>query len=119
MKEPHCPWCRAGILRKAESLQAEWAGDGERVVLMNLRGYRCDRCKKPLYDHESGAMIGRLLVETRQRNGYTATVSSLGGGKLGIYLPKDALKALRFAKNDELRIVPLSRTKAIVEKVEG
>jgi len=118
-KGPRCPWCPSGGLHRSDDLTAEWVGDGERILLMNLKGYRCDGCGRSLYDRRSELAIGDMLVATRQRNGYTATVSSLGGGKLGIYLPKEAIKALRFAKYDELRIVPLSRTRAFVEKVEG
>ena len=117
IKDPPCPACEVGILRPASNLELEWAGDGPRTVLKGLTGYRCDKCGKAIFDGESSRTISRFLERSRAPTGYSATVSALGGGKVGIYLPKDVLKAVDFEPRDELRITPVGRRKVVIEKV--
>lgn len=54
----------------------------------------------------------------RPRTGYHATVSALGGGRLGIYLPKALLRSVGWRQGMKLRITVLTRKKVIVEVVE-
>ena len=51
----------------------------------------------------------------KRRKSYRATVSALGGRRLGIYLPKDVLKAVGWERGTELRLTPLTRKKVVVE----
>ena len=119
IERPVCPACDQGTLQPATDLVADWVRDGERTVLANLTGYRCDRCGKHVYDSVSSTLISRFVDRSRPEGGYTATVSSLGGGKLGIYLPRDVLRNVTFERNDEIRITPLSRKRLVIEKVEA
>ena len=51
----------------------------------------------------------------QRRNTYRASVSVLGGDRLGIHLPKDVLKAVGWERGTELRLTPLTKKKVVVE----
>jgi len=119
MKQPRCPHCEKGTLLRVDDLQAEMANPGERIIVTHLSGFRCDRCGKPIYDGKSSRIISRLIEQNRPDGAYTATVSSLGGGRLGIYLPRDVLRNVDLRQNDELRITAVTRTRLVVQKVEA
>ena len=119
VEQPTCPACEKGALLPVTDLVADWVRDGERTILANLTGYRCDRCGKQVYDRVSSRTISHYVDQSRPEGGYTATVSSLGGGKLGIYLPRNVLRNVTLARNDELRITPISRKRLILEKIEA
>jgi len=51
----------------------------------------------------------------KRRKSYPATVSALGGGRLGIYLPKDFLRAVGWERGTALRLTPLTKNKIVVE----
>ena len=51
----------------------------------------------------------------QRRKFYPATVSALGGGRLGIYLPKDFLRAVGWERGTKLRLTPLTKKKIVVE----
>lgn len=54
----------------------------------------------------------------RPRKGYRATVSVLGGERLGIRLPKEFLKSMGWRRGTELRLTPLPKKKLVVEVLE-
>lgn len=113
-----CPACGKPTLSGSESLTLEWVDEGERIVLTNLTGLLCDTCGERSFDVAASRTISREIEKRRPRTGYTATVSSLGGGKLGIYLPRDVLKSVGWRRGTELRLTPLTRKKIVVEVEE-
>jgi len=46
---------------------------------------------------------------------YRATVSALGAGKLGIYLPKDVIRSVDWRRGTKLRLRPITKKKIVVE----
>src|SRR3990170_3574273 len=110
-----CPECGKPTLNWSESLTLEWVDEGERVLLTNLTGLLCDNCGEKSYDAAASRIISQAIEARRPRTGYGATVSSLGGGKLGIYLPRDVLKAVGWERGTELRLTPLTKKKIVVE----
>ena len=110
-----CPFCGKPAMNWSESLTLEWVDEGERVVLTNLTGMLCDACGEKSYDAVASRTISKAIEARRPRTGYGATVSSLGGGKLGIYLPKDVLKVMGWRRGKELRLTPLTKKKIVVE----
>jgi hypothetical protein len=99
----------------SESLTLEWVDEGERIVLTDLTGFLCDSCGEKTFDAPASRIISRAIEARRPPTGYRATVSSLGGGKLGIYLPKDVLKSVGWRRGTELRLTPLTKKKIVVE----
>ncbi len=79
-----CPVCGKGTLALVDSLTVDWAQNGERIVVGNLTGFRCSHCGREFFDAESARVISRYIDRSRPRGGYTAKISSLGGGKLGM-----------------------------------
>lgn len=110
-----CPVCGQPTMNWSESLTLEWDDEGERVVIPNLTGLLCDSCGEKSYDSAASRIISKEIVKRRPRTGYGATVSSLGGGKLGIYLPKDVVRSVGWRRGTELRLTPLSKKKIVVE----
>ena len=51
---------------------------------------------------------------TRRRS-YRGRVSALGGGRLGIDLPKDLLESVGWRRGTKLRLTPLTKKKIVVE----
>jgi len=110
-----CPFCEKPAMNWSESLTLEWVDEGERVVLTDLTGFLCDACGEKTFDAPASRVISRAIEARRPRTGYGATVSSLGGGKLGIYLPKDVLKSVGWRRGTELRLTPITKKKLVVE----
>ena len=113
-----CPVCGAGVLALVDSLAVDWIRDGERTVVGNLVGFRCSNCGHKLFDAKSARTISQYIDKERPRGGYTATVSSLGGGKLGVYFPRDLLRNLDFSRNEVIHLYPISRKKVVIESAE-
>lgn len=114
-----CPVCEAGLLTVVGSLTVDWAQNGERIVVGNLTGFRCSNCGREFYDAESARIISSYIDRARPRGGYSATISSLGGGKLGVYFPRDLLRNLDFSKSEVVRLYPISRKKVVIESAES
>jgi hypothetical protein len=110
-----CPECGKPTLNWSESLTLDWVDEGERILLTNLTGLLCDACGEKSYDAAASRIISQAIRERRPPTGYSATVSALGGGKLGIYLPKDVLKSVGWRRGTELRLTPLTKRKIVVE----
>jgi len=110
-----CPFCEKPAMNWSESLKLDWVDEGERIVLTNLTGMLCDACGEKSYDAVASRTISKVIEARRPPTGYGATVSSLGGGKLGIYLPKDVLKSVGWRRGTELRLTPLTKKKIVVE----
>lgn len=110
-----CPFCEKPAMNWSESLTLDWVDEGERIVLTNLTGMLCDACGERTFDAPASRVISRAIEARRPRTGYGATVSSLGGGKLGIYLPKDVLKSVGWRRGTGLRLTPLTKKKIVVE----
>lgn len=110
-----CPICEKPAMNWSENLTLEWVDEGERIVLTNLTGFRCDACGEKMFDAIASRTISKAVEARRPRTGYGATVSALGGGKLGIYLSKDVLKAVGWERGTELRVTPLTKKKIVVE----
>ncbi|HLA47280.1 MAG TPA: hypothetical protein VJ207_06890 [Thermoplasmata archaeon] len=110
-----CPVCEKATLNWSDSLTLEWTDEGERIVITNLTGLLCDSCGEKSYDSAASRIISKEIVKRRPRTGYGATVSSLGGGKLGIYLSKDVLRSVGWRRGTELRVTPITKKKIVVE----
>src|SRR6266540_2048290 len=89
-----CPVCETGTLALVDSLTVDWAQNGERIIVGNLAGFRCSNCGREFYDAPSARIISSYIDRSRPRGGYSATISALGGGKLGVYFPRDLLRNL-------------------------
>lgn len=113
-----CPVCETGILARAHSLTVDWVQNGERIVVANLTGFRCSNCGREFFDAEGSRIISRYIDKARPRGGYTATISSLGGGKLGVYFPRDLLRNVDFSKSEVVHLYPVSRKKIVIEGAE-
>lgn len=42
-------------------------------------------------------------------------ISSVGGGKIGVYFPKDILRVMEINKSEKAILTPLSKRKMIIE----
>jgi len=110
-----CPFCERPAMNWSESLTLEWVDEGERIVVTNLTGMRCDACGEKTFDAPASRTISKVIEARRPPTGYGATVSVLGGDRLGIYLPKDVLRSVGWRRGTELRLTPLTKKKIIVE----
>jgi len=114
-----CPVCETGILALARSLTVDWVQSGERTIVGNLTGFRCSNCGREFYDAESARIISSYIDKARPRGGYSATISALGGGKLGVYFPRDLLRNLDFSRSEPVRLYPINRKKVVIESAES
>ncbi len=114
-----CPVCGAGVLAVADSLAVDWVQNGERTIVGNLTGFRCSNCGREFFDAQSARIISTYIDRARPRGGYSATISALGGGKLGVYFPRDLLRNLDFSKSEVVHLYPVSRKKVVIESEES
>lgn len=113
-----CPVCENGVLALADALTVDWAQNGERIVVGNLTGLRCSNCSREFLDAEGARVVSRYVDRSRPRGGYTAKISSLGGGKLGVYFPQDLLRNIDLSQSDHVQLYPVSRRKIVIEAAE-
>jgi|SRR5919197_1838796 YgiT-type zinc finger domain-containing protein len=113
-----CPVCKKGVLVLAHPLTVDWAQNGERIVVGNLTGFRCSNCGREFLDAEGARVVSRYIDRSRPRGGYTAKISSLGGGKLGVYFPRDLLRNIDLSQSDHVQLYPVSRKKIVIEAAE-
>lgn len=109
-----CPTCNQPTMDYAENMVHDIYGGGERVVITGLTGTKCRSCGDQAYDLRSSGIIERVLEE-RVPGGYECTITTLGGERLGIYLPKDVVREMDIEPKQKAIIKLLSRHRMIIE----
>ena len=114
VKSAVCPTCENASMDYAEDLVFDIALAGERIVIPNLSGIRCVKCAEVSFDAKSTKIIDKY-VAGKSAGGYEASISNVGGGKTGMYFPKDIIRIMDIKKSDKVIMTPLSNHKMIVE----
>jgi len=114
MRGGTCPTCEQPTMDYAENMIHEIYRTGERVVIAGLTGMRCRNCGDQGYDLKSSGIIERVLDE-RVPGGYECTITTLGGQRLGIYLPKDVVREMDIAPKQKAVIKLLTRRRMVIE----
>ena len=114
MRGAICPVCNQPTMDYSDNLTYESYRLGERVVITNLSGLRCRSCGDQVYDLRSSGIIERVLEE-RVPGGYECTITTLGGERLGIYLPKDVVREMDIEPKQKAIIKLLTRHRMIIE----
>lgn len=109
-----CPVCNQPTMDYTDDLVYESYRTGERVVITGLTGTRCRSCSDQAYDLRSSGIIERVLEE-RVPGGYECTITTLGGERLGIYLPKDVVREMDIEPKQKAIIKLLSRRRMVIE----
>jgi len=114
MQSAICSVCNQPTMDYSDNLTYESYRLGERVVITNLSGLRCTSCGDQAYDLRSNGIIERVLEE-RVPGGYECTITTLGGARLGIYLPKDVVREMDIEPKQKAIIKLLSRRRMVIE----
>lgn len=114
MRGAICSVCNQPTMDYSDNLTYESYRLGERVVITNLSGLRCTSCGDQAYDLRSSGIIERVLEE-RVPGGYECTITTLGGERLGIYLPKDVVREMDIEPKQKAIIKLLTRHRMIIE----
>ena len=114
IKDIKCPSCGSDTMSYADDLTFEVILAGERIVIPNLTGLKCSKCGEVAFDANSTKIIEKYTTD-RPAGGYELKVSTVGGGKIGMYFPKDVLRVMRISKDDKAILTPLSSRKMIIE----
>ena len=114
MRGGTCPTCEQPTMDYAENMIHDIYGTGERVAIAGLTGMRCRNCGEQTYDLKSSGIIERVLEE-RVPGGYECTITTLGGERLGIYLPKDVVREMDIGPRRKAIIKLLTRRRMVIE----
>ena len=114
MRGSTCPVCNQPTMDYSDDLTYESYRLGERVIITNLSGMRCRNCGDQAYDLRSSGIIERVLEE-RVPSGYECTITTLGGERLGIYLPKDVVREMDIEPKQKAIIKLLTRHRMLIE----
>ncbi len=114
VKDIKCPSCGNADMSYADDLTFEVVLAGERIVIPNLTGLKCSKCGEVAFDANSTKIIENYTAG-KPAGGYECKVSTLGGGKIGVYFPKDVLRVMKISKYDKAILTPLSNRKMIIE----
>lgn len=117
VKDVNCPSCRTPSMGFLNDLVFDVTLAGERMVIPNLTGLKCTKCGEQAFDSKSIKIIEKYTAN-RPIGGYECNISIVGGGKIGIYFPKDILRVMKIGKNEKAVLTPLSSHKMLVELVE-
>lgn len=113
-KDIKCPTCGTASMSFLFDLVFDVTFAGERMVIPNLTGLKCTKCREQAFDSKSTKIIEKYTAN-RPMGGYECNISTVGGGKIGIYFPKDILRVMKINKNEKAVLTPLSSHKMIVE----
>lgn len=108
MKDINCPSCGNSTMSYVDDLTFDVTLTGERIVIPNLTGLKCSICGEVAFDANSTKIIEKYTAD-RPAGGYELKVSTVGGGKIGLYFPKDVLRTMKIIKNDKAILTPLSK----------
>ncbi len=114
VKDINCPSCGNNNMNYADDLTFDVTLTGERIVIPNLTGWRCSKCDEVAFDARSTKIIENYTSD-KPTGGYELNVSIVGGGKLGMYFPRDVLRVMKISKNDKAILTPLSKRKMVIE----
>ncbi len=114
IKDIKCHSCGNNSMSYADDLTFDVTLTGERIVIPNLTGLKCSKCDEVAFDAHSTKIIENYTSD-KPAGGYELNVSTVGGGKLGMYFPKDVLRVMKISKNDKAILTPLSKRKMIIE----
>jgi YgiT-type zinc finger domain-containing protein len=117
VKDIKCPSCQTASMGFVNDLVFDLTLAGERMVIPNLTGLKCTKCNEKAFDSKSTRIIEKYTAN-RPTGGYECNISIVGGGKIGIYFPKDILRVMKINKTEKAVLTPLSSHKMIVELVE-
>ncbi len=109
-----CQVCGSRTVSFVDDLIFEVVLAGERIVIPNLTGLRCSNCGDFAFDADSSEIIDRY-TRNKPAGGYEYSISTVGAGRLGMYIPKDVLRVMEITKKGKAIVTPLSRRKMIVE----
>jgi len=118
VKDINCPSCGIASMVFLNDLVYDVTLAGERMVIPNLTGLKCMKCGEQAFDSKSTRIIEKYTAN-RPIGGYECNISTVGGGKIGIYFPKDILRVMKISKNEKAVLIPLSSHKMLVELVES
>lgn len=117
VKDARCPSCGNDSMSYADDLTFDVTLAGERIVIPNLTGLKCTKCGEEAFDARSTKIIEKYTTG-RPVGGYECNVSIVGGGKIGLYFPRDILRVMKISKSDKAILTPLSSRKMIIELTE-
>ncbi len=109
-----CPTCNQPTMEYNDNLIQDVYRTGERVVVTGLTGVKCTLCGDVAYDLRSAGIVDRVLEE-RVPGGYECTITTLGGERLGIYLPKDVVREMDIGPRRKAIIKLLTRRRMVIE----
>lgn len=118
IKDIKCPSCGTASMSYADELTFEVVLAGERIVIPNLTGLKCSKCGEAAFDANSTKIIENYTAG-KPVGGYELKVSTVGGGKIGMYFPKDVLRVMKISKSDRAILTPLSNRKMMIELVNS
>lgn len=118
VKDIECPSCGTASMSYADDLTFEVVLAGERIVIPNLTGLKCSKCGEVAFDANSTEIIENYTAG-KPVGGYECRVSTVGGGKVGMYFPKDVLRVMKISKSDKAILTPLSNRKMMIELVNS
>jgi YgiT-type zinc finger domain-containing protein len=114
VKDIECPSCGNNTMSYADDLIFDVTLTGERIVIPNLKGLKCIRCSEEAFDAKSTKIIENY-TSGKPIGGYECKVSTVGGGKIGMYFPKDVLRVMKISKNNKAVLTPVSTRKMVIE----
>lgn len=114
IKDIMCSSCSSDTMSYSEDLTFEVVLAGERIVIPNLTGLKCSKCGEVAFDTKSTKIIEKYTAG-RASGGYELKISTVGGGKIGLYFPKDIIRVMKINKSEKAILTPLSKRKMIIE----
>ncbi len=114
VKEIKCPSCGNNTMSYSDDLTFEVVLADERIIIPNLTSLKCSKCGEVAFDASSTKIIKKYTTG-KPTEGYELKISTVGGGKIGMYFPKDVLRVMKISKSEKAILTPLSNRKMIIE----
>lgn len=110
-----CPACGKKALMGVEDIQRRLEQGGLVAVYCNLHGARCNECgTEYLEAYEQISLEAEALALYRSH--HRATVSNVGGKKIGTYWPKEVENEMHLAPKDTLEVQVIDHDTMVIHR---
>ncbi len=111
-----CPICnKKGTIVKDESLIIDKMIEGERILIPNLKGVKCNNCNFTALDEKSTEITEEIFIKSKIPLASFKRKIAKSGKSLVVNIPKDIIESMSLHKEMNVNIYPRNYKSIVIE----